>query len=44
MEQEKVRGPFLEFTEDYLNNLNIKNIEDFINKGYFKNRNVLCNE
>ena len=40
----KFTGPFLEFTENYLNDKNIINPGNFIENGYFKNRNVLCNE
>ena len=40
----KFTAPFLEFTENYLNDKNIINPGTFIENGYFKNRNVLCNE
>ena len=43
-EEEKYSSPYLEFIVDYLSDFNIKNIEDFIIKGYFKNRNELCKE
>ena len=41
IEEIKITAPFLEFTENYLNDVNIKNVGHFIIKGYFKNRNVL---
>lgn len=37
-------SPFLDFIEDYIDNNNINSIEDFINRGIFATRNVLCNE
>lgn len=42
--ENKFTPPFLELTEDHINDKNIKSINDFILKGYFKNRNILCNE
>ena len=36
--------PFLELFEIHINDSNIKTIDDFIVKGYFKDRNVLCKE
>ena len=36
--------PFIDFTIQYLNNNNINSINDFLLKGYFGKRNVLCNE
>ena len=37
-------SPFLDFIEDYIDNKNINSIEDFVNKGIFGTRNILCNE
>ena len=42
--EENYSPPFLELLEEHIINNNIKTIVDFIKKGYYKNRNVLCNE
>lgn len=42
--KELYSSPYLEFIINYIKDNKINSIEDFIINGYFKNRNVLCNE